>query len=73
VGSICNGNQGCHDGNRNLLDFIDGGVGPDGTFYTVIADGCTGTCMEDPELQVAGNSRDREAVMVRLDGWSLYA
>ena len=23
IGGICNGNQGCVDGNRNLLDFID--------------------------------------------------
>lgn len=71
VGSICKGNRGCVGGNRNLLDFIDGAVGPDGTFYTVIADGCTATCADgDHTLQ---NSRGRAVGIIRLDGWSLYA
>jgi hypothetical protein len=72
IGSICKGNRGCENGNRNLLDFIDGGVGPDGTFYTVIADGCVEECADDPELKTPEDSRSRAATMLRLDGWSLF-
>ncbi len=68
IGGICKGNRGCHDGNRNLLDFIDGAVGPDGRFYTIIADGCLADCEKDPSM---GASRSREAGLIRLDGWSL--
>lgn len=71
VGGICNGNQGCVDGNRNLLDFIDGAVAPDGTFFTVISDGCTEGCAGDPQA-TPEDSRSRDLVMTRLDGWSLY-
>ncbi len=71
VGSICKGNRGCSNGNRNLLDFIDGAVGPDGTFYTIIADGCTGKCAEGDHSPA--NSRDRAVGIIRLDGWSLHA
>lgn len=70
VGGICNGNQGCADGNRNLLDFIDGGVGPNGTFYTVIADGCGSGCAGKADAEPS-DSRSRDIVMTRLDGWSL--
>ncbi|MEA3136840.1 MAG: hypothetical protein QOC71_1121, partial [Thermoplasmata archaeon] len=70
VGGICNGNQGCVDGNRNLLDFIDGGAAPDGTFFTVISDGCTKGCAKDPDAKPE-DSRARAIVMTRLDGWSL--
>jgi hypothetical protein len=72
IGGICNGNQGCVDGNRNLLDFIDGAVAPDGRFYAVISDGCVGGCATDPEADPQ-DSRDSELVMTRLDGWSLFA
>lgn len=71
IGPICNGNRGCHDGDRNLLDFIDGAVAPDGTFYAVIADGCVGTCADGTEATMT-NSRGREAALARLDGWSLF-
>ena len=70
VGGICNGNQGCVDGNRNLLDFIDGAMAPDGTFYTVIADGCMQDCAGRADA-TPQDSRARGIVMVRLDGWSL--
>lgn len=71
IGGICNGNQGCTGGNRNLLDFIDGAVAPDGTFFTVIADGCEDGCkgQADP---APSDSRSRAIHMVRLDGWSLF-
>jgi hypothetical protein len=39
-GSICM-SRGCHDGNRNMLDFIDSAMGPDGRFWVVFTDGCT--------------------------------
>lgn len=70
VGGICNGNQGCVNGNRNLLDFIDGAVAPDGTFFTVIADGCVDECDAD---SLPEDSRARDIVMTRLDGWSLFS
>lgn len=70
IGGICNGNQGCVDGNRNLLDFMDGAIGPDGTFYTVIADGCTSDCAGEAEAEPS-DSRSRDIAMLRLDGWSL--
>lgn len=70
VGSICNVAQGCQDGNRNLLDFIDAGVGPDGTFYTVIADGCPEGC--GGEVATPQLSRSDELVIIRLDGWNIF-
>lgn len=70
VGGICKGNRDCLDGNRNLLDFIDGSVAPDGTFYAVVADGCVGDCETMPTLSA---SRSSDLAMIRLDGWSLYA
>jgi hypothetical protein len=71
VGGICNGNQGCTGGNRNLLDFIDGAVSPDGTFFTVISDGCGDGCAGKADA-TPQDSRGRDIHMVRLDGWSLY-
>lgn len=70
VGGICNGNQGCTGGNRNLLDFIDGGFAPDGTFYTVIADGCEDGCKGNAQA-TPSDSRARDIHMMRLDGWSI--
>ncbi len=68
VGSICLGG-GCGE-DRNLLDFIDAAVAPDGTFYVSYTDGCTGECatMEDPSPE---DSRDSATAVAWLEGWRL--
>lgn len=43
-GPICTGGIGCFGGSRNLLDFIDIAVGPDGRVYPTYSDGCDMTC-----------------------------
>ncbi len=72
VGSICKGNRGCTGGNRNLLDFIDGAITPDGTFYVAYAEGCTETCADNPNAKPQ-DSRDRATSVAMLRDWSLYA
>lgn len=69
VGRICLGGVGC-DGSRNLLDFIDGAMTPDGTFHVAYADGCVDECaaMDDPEPE---DSRADQVAVASLQGWSL--
>ncbi|HVL87579.1 MAG TPA: sialidase family protein [Candidatus Thermoplasmatota archaeon] len=57
---------------RNMLDFIDGAVGADGTFYVSYTEGCTEGCAG---VRDAGptDSRDRQAALGILRGWSLRA
>ncbi|MHB8603747.1 MAG: hypothetical protein ACYDCK_00725 [Thermoplasmatota archaeon] len=43
-GQVCTTGVACAGGSRNLLDFIDIAVGPDGRVYLVYADGCKVTC-----------------------------
>ncbi|MFA5862756.1 MAG: sialidase family protein [Candidatus Thermoplasmatota archaeon] len=43
-GAVCTQGVACAGGSRNLLDFVDIAVGPDGRVYTVYADGCDKTC-----------------------------
>jgi hypothetical protein len=43
-GPICTAGIACVGGSRNLLDFIDIAVGPDGRVYAVYTDGCDETC-----------------------------
>lgn len=70
VGPIWIGGGG--DPSRNLLDFIDGGMDPnDGTFYVAYTEGCTEDCAGDPEA-VPDDSRDRQAALGVLEGWSLF-
>jgi hypothetical protein len=62
---------------RNMLDFIDSAVHPDGTFYVTYTEGCTvreGCAPLDPDdLPDEMDSRDREVALAWLDGWSLFA
>lgn len=69
VGRICLGGVGC-DGSRNLLDFIDAAMTPDGTFHVAYADGCVKECANktDPEPK---DSRADEVAVASLQGWSL--
>ena len=43
-GPVCTQGIACAGGSRNLLDFVDIAVGPDGRVYVVYADGCDKTC-----------------------------
>lgn len=60
---------------RNLLDFIDSAVAPNGTFYVTYTDGCTTrtdpVCAGDWENVDEMDARDRETAVAWLDGWSL--
>ena len=62
---------------RNMLDFIDSAVHPDGTFYVTYTEGCTyrsvPACAGNWTAVEENVSRDREAAVAALDGWSLYA
>jgi hypothetical protein len=71
VGPIWQGGGG--DPSRNLLDFIDGAVAPDGTFYVAYAEGCTQKCEEKGMAAKDTDSRSRETAVGFLRGWSLYA
>lgn len=53
---------------RNLADFIDAAMGPDGAFHVAFADGCVDACAQDP---TADASRSNEVTLATLDGWSL--
>ena len=62
-GSICM-SRGCHDGNRNMLDFIDSAMGPDGRFYVVFTDGCTSKACLKPGAEM--QSTDTEVSVARV-------
>jgi hypothetical protein len=64
VGRICTGGVGCGE-KRNLLEFIDNDVHPDGTLYTIYTEGCVDDCAEDPDGE---KSTAREIAWARLDG-----
>lgn len=67
VGRICTGGIGCESG-RNLLEFIDTAIHPDGTLYTIYTEGCVDACAEEPS---ADESTSREVAWARLDGVDL--
>ena len=55
---------------RNMADFIDAAMAPDGTFYGVYTEGCTEGCAGNADAKPE-DSRNAEIALVRLDGWSL--
>ena len=55
---------------RNLLDFIDAAVHPDGTFVVAYTEGCTEGCAFVPDAK-DDDSRSRDIALARLDGWIL--
>lgn len=69
VGRICLGGASCADA-RNLLDFIDADVHPDGTFYATYTDGCVEACANatDPSPD---DSRARANAVAWVDWISL--
>lgn len=70
VGPIWIGGGG--DPSRNLLDFIDSAVSPDGTFYVSYTEGCTEGCTGNADA-TGSDSRDRQAAVAWLADWSLYS
>lgn len=67
VGRICTGGIGC-DGGRNLLEFIDSEIHPDGTFHVIYTDGCVEDCAADPSAET---STSRELGLAKLVGWTM--
>jgi hypothetical protein len=67
-GPVCTGGVSCAGGSRNLLDFVDIAVGPDGRVYAVYADGCQQTC-ETP----ADSRKTAGIVGILEDGPHLFA
>ena len=57
---------------RNMLDFIDAAVHPDGSFFVVYTEGCTEGCANVAEAG-PDESRARDIALARLDGWLLRA
>lgn len=77
VGSICLNSGACSNGNRNLLDFNDLTLGPDGRIYIAFADGCTDfrdePCASDAAARTPEASRDaRGYVAIQTAGPSLF-
>ncbi|HVL47158.1 MAG TPA: sialidase family protein [Candidatus Thermoplasmatota archaeon] len=58
---------------RNLLDFIDLHVGPEGRAYMAITDGCTKDCAGNPSATNENSRRRDTAVIVQQAGPSLFA
>lgn len=54
-------------GARNLLDFIDARLSPEGDVLVAFADGCLEGCTR------ADQSRSAEATLARLVGWRARA
>lgn len=72
-GTICHSKPCTGDpSNRNLLDFIDATLGPDGRFWVSYADGCTAACRE-PGATADGSRDDTTSVAWILEGPSLLA
>lgn len=57
---------------RNMLDFIDSAVHPDGTFYVVYTEGCTEDCAGNPDA-AGDESRDSQIAVAGLHGWPLVS
>lgn len=73
VGRIHQGGGG--DNTRNLLDFIDGAVAPNGDFYVSFTDGCTilNECATQPPANQTTDFRGSEGAVAWLKGAGLLA
>ncbi len=76
VGSICISSGDCRNiggSNRNLLDFNDLTLGPDGRIYIAYTDGCTGVCADGTDRHDT-TSRSRLGMLaIQREGPSLLA
>lgn len=68
-GPICTTGVACVGGSRNLLDFIDIAVGPDGRVYPIYADGCWEGCETPADSRVRGHG----PVGIQVEGPRLFA
>lgn len=73
IGSICIDSGDCVGGNRNLLDFNDMHIGPDGRVYIAYADGCTGACATHATPTPSLSRSGLGSVAILEFGPSLYA
>jgi PKD repeat protein len=73
VGSICLLSSDCKNGNRNLLDFNDLSLTPDGRVVVAFADGCIASCATSPDPTPASSRSSLGTVAVLREGPSLYA
>ncbi len=71
IGPICYSGDSQCGGGRNLLDFIDSGTSPDGTFHVAFTDGCVDACVTDPAA-TAASSRSSQIILATLVGWNLF-
>ncbi|HVM44923.1 MAG TPA: sialidase family protein, partial [Candidatus Thermoplasmatota archaeon] len=68
-GPVCTAGVTCYGGSRNLLDFIDIAVGPDGRVYPTFTDGC-----KDGDCPLPPDSRARRGLVgVQVEGPRLFA
>lgn len=66
-GPVCTAGIACFGGSRNLLDFIDIAVGPDGRVYPTFTDGCEAECA------TPADSRSRLGLVgVQVEGPRLF-
>lgn len=66
-GPLCTAGVTCYGGSRNLLDFIDIAVGPDGRVYPTYSDGCDAVCV------TPADSRERLGLVgVQAEGPRLF-
>jgi hypothetical protein len=74
IGSVCTSGVGCFGGNRNLLDFIDVQVGPDGRSYVAYTDGCIPDHETTPCKELPQESRENYGyIAVQDEGPRLFA
>ncbi len=69
--SVSGGPRAC----RNLLDFIDTAMAPDGTFYVAYTEGCTvrAGCAGNATTINEMDARDNQIALAWLKNWSLLA
>ena len=64
-GSICTGGTTCGN-DRNLLDFIDATIDPQGRVEVGYADGCIKTCVTDASQTAAAGPADAQAAYATI-------
>jgi hypothetical protein len=70
-GAICH-TKACKEGNRNLLDFIDTSLGPDGRVWVSYTDGCTSpACLRGETPDSVVSRSEAASVAWLLEGPSL--
>ena len=69
-GTICGGGfNGCPNGTRNLLDFIDAEIDREGRVLVAYADGCMGSCVNS----APNSGTEKGAIARQVNGKRLFA